>query len=122
MAVADRVRRISAILALRWSDWRPDLGTYGRLRWRAEEDKVGKEWWAPVTPEVRDELERLRRERPAVGEALLFPAPNDATRPVTVDLASDWLQRAGKLAELEPLPGGLWHPIPPSVGHKLWKR
>ena len=37
----DTGRRISAILALQWSDWRPDLGTYGRLRWRAEEDKVG---------------------------------------------------------------------------------
>ena len=86
--------------------WLAELGTNGQLRWRAEEDKVGREWWAPVTPEVREELERLRRERPGVGEALLFPAPNDASRPVTVQIASDWLRHAEKLAKLEPLPGG----------------
>lgn len=72
----DTGRRISAIVALQWVDWCPELGIYGKLRWRAEEDKVGREWWAPVTPEVRAELEALRRERPGVGEAILFPAPN----------------------------------------------
>lgn len=107
----DTGRRISAILALRWSDWRADLGKYGRLRWRVEEDKVGREWWAPVTPEVREELERLQRERLMVGEALLFPAPNDVTRPVSVQIATDWLRRAERLAELEPLKGGAWHPF-----------
>ncbi len=107
----DTGRRISAILALRWSDWRPDLGKHGRLRWRAEEDKVGREWWAPVTPEVRAELERLQRERLMVGEALLFPAPNDTTRPVSVQIATDWLRRAERLAELEPVKGGAWHPF-----------
>jgi integrase len=107
----DTGRRVGAILALQWADWRPELGTNGQLRWRAEEDKVGREWWAPVTPEVREELERLRRERPGVGEALLFPSPNDAARPVTVQIASDWLRRAEKLAKLELLPGGAWHPF-----------
>lgn len=36
------------------------------LRWRAEEDKVRREWWAPVTPDVREALELLRRTRPAL--------------------------------------------------------
>lgn len=107
----DTGRRIGSILALQWRDWRPDLGSHGKLRWRAEEDKVGKEWWAPVTPEVREELERFRRERPGVGEALLFPAPNDATKPVSVQVATDWLRQAEKLAKLEPLPRGAWHPF-----------
>ena len=98
-------------MALRWADWYPDLGTNGKLRWRAQEDKLGREWLAPVTPELQTELEQLRRERPAVGEALLFPRPNDATQPVTVDLACAWLQRAERLAGLDPLPGGLWHPF-----------
>jgi hypothetical protein len=44
-------------------------------------------------------------------EALFFPAPNDATKPVSVQVASDWLRRAEKLAELEPLPRGAWHPF-----------
>jgi integrase len=107
----DTGRRISSILALQWRDWRPDLGTNGKLRWRAEEDKVGKEWWAPVTPDVRDELERFRRERPGLGEALLFPAPNNTAKPVSVQLATHWLRRAEVLAELEPLPHGAWHPF-----------
>jgi integrase len=107
----DTGRRIGSILALRWSDWHPELGKHGKLRWRAEEDKVGREWWAPVTPEVRDQLEVLRRERLAVGEALLFPAPNDPATPVSVQIATEWLRRAERLAELEPLPGGAWHPF-----------
>jgi integrase len=107
----DTGRRIGSILALRWSDWHPELGKHGKLRWRAEEDKVGREWWAPVTAEVRDELERLRRERPAVGEALLFPAPNDPAKPVSEQITIGWLRRAERLAELKPLPGGAWHPF-----------
>jgi integrase len=107
----DTGRRIGSILALRWSDWHAELGKNGKLRWRAEEDKVGREWWAPVTPEVRDELERRRRERPAVGEALLFPAPNDPASPVSVQIATEWLRRAEQLAKLEPLAGGAWHPF-----------
>jgi integrase len=108
---SDTGRRIGSILALQWRDWRPDLASYGKLRWRAEEDKLGKEWWAPVTPEVREELEQFRRERPGVGEALLFPAPNDAMKPVSVQLATHWLRSAEKLAKLEPLPRGAWHPF-----------
>jgi integrase len=107
----DTGRRIGAIVALRWSDWQPDRGTRGMLRWRAEEDKVGKEWWAPVTPEVRQELERLRRERLAVGDALMFAGPNKPAQPITIQLATDWLRQAEKVAKLEPLLGGAWHPF-----------
>jgi integrase len=111
LLAGDTGRRIGSILALQWRDWRPELGTHGKLRWRAEEDKVGKEWWAPVTPEVREELERFRRERPGLGEALLFPAPNNVTKPVSVQLATDWLRQAEKLAKLEQVPRGAWHPF-----------
>jgi integrase len=108
---ADTGRRASAILALRASDWRPELGTYGKLLWRADSDKVGRDWLSPVTPEVRTQLERYRRERLLVGDAPFFPAPNNPARPVKVEIASDWLRRAEKLAGLEPLPGGIWHPF-----------
>jgi integrase len=108
---SDTGRRISSILALRWADWRPDQGTNGMLRWRADSDKLGREWTAPVTLEVREELERLRRERPGVGEALLFPGPNTPTKPVTVGIASKWLRRAETLASLTAVSGGCWHPF-----------
>jgi integrase len=110
----DTGRRIGAILALRWSDWRPDRGTYGMLRWRAEEDKVRREWWVPVTPDVREALELLRRTRPGVGDALLFPGPNNPAAPVTIQLATSWLRRAEELAGLSPLTGGVWHPFRPA--------
>lgn len=106
----DAGRRISSILALRWSDWHPERGTFGWLRWRADEDKLGVEWWAPVTEEVRDEIERLRRERPGLGAALMFPAPNHPDQPVDSGVATDWLEDAEQLAGLESLDGGMWHP------------
>ncbi len=108
---ADTGRRAGAILALRASDWRPDLGTHGKLRWRADSDKVGKEWWAPVTPEVRDELERYQREHLLIGDALFFTTPNDPSKPLPVPLATRWLRRAEKLAGLEPLSRGAFHPF-----------
>jgi hypothetical protein len=66
----------------------PDQGTHGTIRWRADSDKLGKDWLAPVTPAVHAELERLRRERPGVGEALLFPGPNTPAMPLAVGIAS----------------------------------
>ncbi|MCH8938668.1 MAG: hypothetical protein IH966_04525, partial [Gemmatimonadetes bacterium] len=68
-------RRIGAIVMLKYSDWLPNDGAYGALRWRADSDKLGQDWVAPVTPRARDEIERLRRLRPGVGEANMFPAP-----------------------------------------------
>lgn len=91
-------RRIGAIVRLRWSDWSPEEGPFGFLRWRADSDKLGRTWRAPVTPEVREALEKLRRERPAVGEAFLFPAPESEGH-LRRDVANKWLRRAEELAE-----------------------
>lgn len=104
-------RRIGAILALRWSDWAPDGGVHGTIHWRAEHDKIGQDWTTPVTPRVRDALEAARRAHPGVGDAFLFPAPDDSCRPVTRHIAAFWLHQAERLAELEPLKGGVWHPF-----------
>jgi hypothetical protein len=65
----------------------------------------------PVTPDVRDDLEAYRRKHGLVGEALLFPTPNDPNQPLSVQVATDWLHRAEKLAGLPPLPRGAWHPF-----------
>lgn len=104
-------RRIGAILALRWNDWQPDGGKHGMIRWRAEHDKVGQDWTTPVTPNVRGALEMARRIRPAVGEALLFPMPRNPTQPVSRHVAAFWLRQAERLAGLDPLIGGVWHPF-----------
>ena len=99
-------RRIGAIVQLRYSDWFPDEATYGVLRWRADSDKLGKEWKAPVAPEVRDAIVSLRRERPGVGDAYMFPASNGHVR---VDVTRKWLRKAEKLAEIEHEKGFGWH-------------
>lgn len=91
-------RRIGAIVRLRWSDWNPDEATYGTLRWRADADKLGREWKAPVTPEVRKVLQDLRQEDPGVGEAYIFTAP-ESDGHVRVDVAGDWLREAERKAE-----------------------
>ena len=104
-------RRISAILALRWSDWRAAEKPYGAIFWRAAHDKIGRDWLTPVRPEVRSCLEAFQRERLGLGDVLLFPSAADPGRPVDHHLATAWLRQAEKLAGLAPLQGGAWHPF-----------
>jgi integrase len=107
---SDTGRRISSILALRWSDWSPEVGTHGVLRFRADADKVGREWWTPVTPELRRELESFRKAHPGVGNTLIFPSPYDPQAPLHRITVTGWLRRAERLADLPKLKGGSWHP------------
>lgn len=93
-------RRISAILGLGWSDWLPEEGTYGSLRWRADTDKLGRESVVPVHPEVQAVLEAWRQESPGIGEGHVFPAP-ESDGPVRVDVALSWLREAMEAAELD---------------------
>ncbi len=102
-------RRIGAIVALRFSDWNPNAKPYGALGWRADSDKLGKEWSAPVTPEVRDAIEHIRRERPGLGDAWLFPALKNPSRHLDTSRAYRWLEKAEKLAGLPHPRGGGWH-------------
>lgn len=102
-------RRIGAIRQLRYSDILPDRGPYGTLRFRADSDKMGRESTFPLTPELRRVLDRHTRSRPGIGDAPLFPAPGDPSKPVSRHLADKWLRRAEAAAGLEPLPGKLWH-------------
>lgn len=104
-------RRSAAICALRWADWRPDQGTYGHLRWRADEDKVDREWWAPVSPEVREALENRRRAQlRAEGEMSewIFPAPRSEGH-LRSDVARKWLVRAEEKAGVEHVKGRGFH-------------
>lgn len=105
----DTGRRISSILALRWSDWLPSEGTHGALRWRAESDKLGRDWIVPVSMALATALKAERAQRRGIGELLIFPAMNAPTAPVGVRLVSRWLQQAETLAGLAHLERGGWH-------------
>lgn len=107
-------RRIGAILALRWGDWNPDAHTHGELRWRAEEDKIGREWRAPVIRPVHTALEGLQRARLAQhgvpgAQSWVFPALEAQDKHVRVDVARQWLLRAEELAGLDHPRGFGWH-------------
>jgi site-specific recombinase XerD len=102
-------RRVSAVLDLHYEDLRLDEGPDGAIQWRADSDKMGKAWVAPINAQVRGALDRILRERPGIGRAYLFPSPRTARQPVSKDLASSWLKRAEKLAKVPKMEGSLWH-------------
>lgn len=109
-------RRRGALVALRWSDWRPDRDENGMIRWRAEEDKVDKEWWTPVLKPVREALERHRRRMGSpIGDGPIFPAPRSEGH-VRGDVVGNWLVEAEKLTRededilsVEHVEGRGWH-------------
>jgi integrase len=103
-------RRVSAILALRFEDVLWEAKPHGALRWRAENDKMGRESTAPVTPAVRAALERIKTERPGLGGALLFPSPTNPAQPVSYERVRHWLIKAEQAAKVPKQAGGLFHP------------
>ena len=102
-------RRISAVCALRYRDLLLDEGPHGAIRWPAETDKTNRETVVPIGPAVRAALDRIRKDRPGIGAAPLFPSPEDREQPMTRHLADKWLRAGEKLAGVEPHKGSLWH-------------
>lgn len=102
-------RRISAVCSLRYRNLRLAEGPYGAIHWPADTDKTGRESVVPIGPDVRAAIDRVLRERPGIGEAPLFPAPESPSKPIRYELASDCLREAEELAEVEPHDGRLWH-------------
>lgn len=101
-------RRLSAWRNLRWSD--VDFAG-DTLRWRAEHDKKGFEQTVPMSPGVREALQARRRAQSTIGDAPVFPSPGDLPEPCSRYLLDAWLRRAYAKAEIQKLPGGLWHPL-----------
>ena len=100
--------RESAICQLRAEDVRRTADAdapFGRIRKVGTVDKKRVERWLPMADEVRRALDRV-----PVLAGYLFPAPKGADKPWTRYHARDLLERAEKLAGLEPLDGGDFHP------------
>lgn len=98
--------RIGAIRQLRWSDINFESKS---IRWRRESDKVGYEHDSPASEPALAALTQARRSRPRIGDGWLFPAPEDAKRPVSRNLVRDWWERAEKLAGVGHETGRGWH-------------
>jgi integrase len=111
-------RRLSAICGLWYSDLqlaRNPAAPFGAIRWRASNDKEGREAIVPMNALSRRAIDRIMEERPGLGDAPLFPSPGDIKQPVNRHLADRWLRKAESLAGIEPQAGGLWHPY-----RRLW--
>lgn len=87
------------------------LYPHGAVHWSADLDKQKRVHITPITAETRQELERYLRTSPRVGDAPLFPAPEDESKPIRRDVAARWLLRAEKLAGLP----SVYHPY-----RRLW--
>jgi integrase len=103
--------RVTAICELRASDVDLTVGDarpYGRLRKRAETDKMGVGQWVPMSAPVRSAVLAALERNAAIGEAPLFPAPS-REGPWTRYHARDLLERAEAAAGLEPLESSDFH-------------
>ena len=104
-----------ALAALGLDERDADHFPHGGIHWRSESDKMGNDHVTPLGPDARGALEAYLARNPRVGEAPLFPASKDPSRPIRADFVSHWLMKAEKLAGLPSLSGGRWHPY-----RRLW--
>lgn len=70
--------RIGSIRRLRWSDMDFE---HGKIRWCAENDKIGFEHETVVTEAALDALERARQEQQSIGDTWVFPSPGNPAEP-----------------------------------------
>lgn len=83
------VSRNSSVRHLRWSDIDLEEGT---VRWRGEHDKAGRDVVVPLLPEAVEALRRVPVR--GIGEAWVFPAATDPTKPTSRHTFQSWLRRA----------------------------
>jgi len=81
--------RNSSVRHLRWSDIDLEAGT---IRWRGEYDKTGQDIVVPIDNEAVAAL----RSAPSrgIGEAWVFPAETDPSKPTSRNMFQVWLRRA----------------------------
>ena len=100
--------RIGAIRQLRWSDI--DFKA-GRVRWRGDTDKQGRDHETPLSNIALEALRSARLVRPGLGDAWVFPAPGDAQQPCSRHVMRGWWRRGVKSAGLEPVERRGWHSL-----------
>jgi integrase len=110
-----RDRIVAALAAEGMDERRAEKMPHGAIRWRGATDKQGVTHIAPISADVRAELERYLLANPRVGAVPLFPASESPERSVSRYTAAKWLVRAETMAGLPKLVGGTFHPY-----RRLW--
>ena len=88
---------------------------HGAIRWSDKTDKEGFLFIAPLSEQGREEVDRYLRKNPRVGDVPLFPATQNALKPIRRDIAARLLLKAETKAELPKLQRGVYHPY-----RRLW--
>jgi integrase len=100
--------RISAIRQLRWSDIELEQG---RIRWRAEHDKIGFEHLTPMSTVLGGALRVARGSGPGIGEVWVLPSIRRPDRPCPKGTLDKWFDEAAERAGLTlPAKSG-WHSL-----------
>lgn len=100
--------RIGAIRHLRWNDIDFARGT---IRWRSEYDKIGSEHITPMSRELIAALRHAQRVGKGIGDAWVFPSPEDSTRLCSSSIMRDWMERGVKKVGLGPEMRYGWHSL-----------
>jgi len=122
-------RRLGSIVALRASDVllssdqvRRALAEAGReeylaaewpaaIRWAAEADKENVEWIVPIPASLVATLSDYIRTKGLLGNALLFPARWDSSKPISRETSYYRIREAEKRAGLPHQTRGGWHAL-----------
>jgi len=122
MLCAHTGRRIAAIRDLKFSDIHLDASglesikdddrdyELGAIHWRPDSDKMGYDIYGEINAPVRLMLEEILATRGRAGNVPLFPSARDPLEPVSYSTVIQWLRRAEKIAGLESLERGVFHP------------
>ena len=77
---ADAIR--AALASMGFDENRADYMPNGAIHWRDENDKMGFATISPLGAAARTALDAYTAVSPRVGDAWLFPAPQDDTKPL----------------------------------------
>ncbi len=89
------MHRMNSVRQLRKED--VDLRT-GRVRWRGEHDKTGRELITPLTPEA---IEAIQNAPVDVLSPWLVPSETDPSKPVSRSVLNDWMQKVKERAGVD---------------------
>lgn len=78
------------------------------ITWRAETDKKGKKWIAPMPTGLANEIKAYMVSS-GIRFGHLFPDPSDSAKAMSRHVFADYLEKAAKQAKLPKLEGALWH-------------